>query len=89
MWDLDHNNIPKSLDNLFIRRKEIHNRTLRDNNKNKIYTALRYHNRYGYDSFQRYGGLLLNEIKDLPFYDKSSSKVCFLKKYKNVLLESY
>ena len=87
MWDFDHNNLPISLASLFTLREEVHDRNLRD--KNKIYTAYRVNNRYGYDSFTRHGAILLNKAKDLPFYDKGSSKTTFLSKYKCNILETY
>ena len=46
MWDFDHHSLPDSLASLFKRRDEIHNRNLRDQNKNKLYTAQRFNNRY-------------------------------------------
>ena len=49
MWDYDHNTLPNSLENLFTPREVIHNRKLRDQNKNKLYTARRFNNRYGFD----------------------------------------
>ena len=41
MWDFDHHSLPVSLASMFTRRDEIHNRNLRDKNKNKVYTAYR------------------------------------------------
>ena len=89
MWDFDHNTLPISLASLFTLRKEIHNRDLRDKDKNKIYTAHRSNNRYGFESFTRQGALLLNKAKDLPFYDNGSSKTTFLSKYKCNILDTY
>ncbi len=89
MWDFDHNNLLNSLSVLFQRREEVHSRNLRDRNKNKIYTAQRYKNRYGFDSFAHRGGMLLNKIKCLTFYNNSSSKVMFLKGYKNYVINNY
>ena len=71
MWDFDHHSLPDTLASMFKRRDEIHNRILRDQNKNKLYTAQRLNNRYGYDSFSHCGSLLLNQLKDLPFYRNS------------------
>ena len=65
MWDFDHHSLPDSLASLFTRREEVHNRNLRDKNKNKLYTAKRFNNIYGYDSFSHHGSLLLNQLKDL------------------------
>ena len=89
MWDFEQKTLPKSLTTLFIYRNHIHTRNLRDNNKNKIYTAQRYQNRHGYDSLSHQGALLLNKAKDLPCYQHSLSKKCFLKKYKSLILNGY
>ena len=89
MWDFEHNTLPNSLASLFTLREEIHNRNLRDKNKNKIYTAHRFNNRYGFDSFTRHGAILLNKVKDLPFYDNGTSKTTFLSKFKCNILDTY
>jgi hypothetical protein len=67
MFDYDHNNLPKYLSRLFVRRIDVHDRNLRDTNKNKLYTAHRFNNRHGYNPFYHYGATLLNMAKDLPF----------------------
>ena len=63
MWDFDHHSLPDSLASMFTRRDEIQNRNLRDKNKNKLYTAHRFNNKYGYDSVSHRGSLLLNKLK--------------------------
>ena len=47
MFDFDRNHLPKSLSSLFLRRNDVHHRNLRDESKNKLYTAHRYNNRHG------------------------------------------
>ena len=89
MWDYDHNTLPNSLANLFTPREVIHNRKLRDQNKNKLYTARRFNNRYGFDYFAHQGAMLLNKVKDLPFCDNVTSKTTILTKYKDSILETY
>ena len=89
MWDYEHNTLPNSLAACFIRRNEIHCRNLRDTNKNKLYTASRCKNMYGFNSFSRQGSILWNRIKDLPFYNNYITKNTFLKKYKCTLLDAY
>ena len=89
MCDFDHHSLPDSLASMFTRRKEIHNLNLRDQNKNKLYTEQRFNNRYGYDSFSHRGSLLINKLKDLPFYGNSYSKSAFMAKYKAFILENY
>ena len=88
MFDFDHNNLPKSLSTLFLRRNDVHDRNLRDRSKNTLYTAHCYNNRHGYNSFSHYSVKLLNMAKDLPFYNDSSHKATFLRKYKKSVLES-
>ena len=89
MWDLDHNQLPDSLSTLFTRRDQIHKRNLRDKNKNKIYTAHRFNNSYGYNSFLYCGGILLNKLKDLSFYENCHSKFTFSRNYKQSIIDSY
>ena len=89
MWDFDHNTLPNSLSSLFIRRDEIHNRNLRDKDKNKIYTAHRFNNKHGYDSFVYRGGIHLNKLKDLQLYDNRHSKNTFLNNYKKYIIDLY
>ena len=59
MSDFDHHSLPDSLASMFVRRDEIHNRKLRDKNKNKLYTAHRFNNIYGYDSFSHCGYVII------------------------------
>ena len=89
MWDFDHHSLPDSLASMFTHHDEIHNRNLCDKTKNKLYTTHRFNNRYGYDSFSHYGSLLLNKLKDLPFYEYSYSKSTFISKYKAFILDTY
>ena len=89
MFDFDHGNLPKSLSTLFLRRNDIHDRNLRDKSKNKLYTAHRFNNRHGFNSFSHYGAKLLNMAKNLPFYNDSSHKATFLRKYKESILKTY
>ena len=77
MFDYDHNNLPITLSTLFIRRNDVHGRNLRDKNKNKLYTAHRFKNKHGYNSFSNYGAKLLNMAKELPFYNDTTHKATF------------
>ena len=89
MWDFDHHSLPDSLASMFTRREEIHTLNLRDTSKNKLYTAHRFNNRYGYDSFSHCGSVLLNKLKDLSFYENCYSKLAFNTQYKAFILENY
>ena len=64
-FDFDQNKLPKSLLTLLLRRNEVHDRNLRDDNKNKLYIAHRFNNRHGYNSFSHYGTILINTAKVL------------------------
>ena len=44
MFDFDHDNLPKYLSTLFLRRNDVHDRNFRDKSKNPLYTAHRYNN---------------------------------------------
>ena len=77
MFDYDHNNLPKTLSTLFIRRNDVHGRNLRDKNKNKLYTAQRFNNKHGHNSFSNHGAKLLNMAKELPFYNDTTHKATF------------
>ena len=89
MFDFDHGALPNHLSTLFLRRTDVHDINLRDKSKNKLYTAHRFSNRHGYNSFSHYGAKLLNMAKDLPFYNDTSHKAVFLRKYKKSILETY
>ncbi len=89
MWDYDHNTLPTSISMLFVPCNKIHTRNLREKSKNKLYTAYRHKNRYGFESFSRNGALILNEAKYLPFYNTTLNKPAFLKSYKNYIFKMY
>ena len=89
MYDFDHNNLPKPLSTLFLRRNDVHDRNLRVNKNNKLYTAIRFNNKHGYNSFSHCGAKLLNMAKDLPFYNDPTNKATFLRRYKTSILETY
>ena len=69
MWDYDHKTLPRSLASLFDRCNEIHSKNLRDTSKNKIYTAHRHNNRYGYKRVTLSPGI------ELQFSTKQRPKV--------------
>ena len=89
LWDLDHNELPTSLSNLFLRRDEAHSHRTRMAVSNK-YTVIKTNTkRYGEKSFQVEGAILLNRLKDLDIYNNSNTKSTFLLKYKNAFLDTY
>ena len=89
MWDFDQGKLPASLSKLFTYRTSVHNRNLRNSQNNELYVAKLYKNRYGYNSFTHNGAIVLNEIKNLPFYASSRTKSTFLHKLKTELLNKY
>ena len=89
LWDLDHDELPTSLTELFSKRNEAHGHLTRMATSNK-YTVKKSNTiRYGQKSFQIEGALILNRFKDLDIYKYSTSKSTFLTKYKKSFLDLY
>jgi len=89
MWDYDKGTLPESLNPLFTKRSDVHSLNLRNARDDRLYIARKQTTRFGINSFSHKGSLLLNELKDLEIYNRSVSKMCFLKKYKKSIFESY
>ena len=89
MWDYDHGTLPDDLNPLFTRRCDIHSRNLRNARNQRLYTSTLKYTKYGSNSFSQLGSLLLNDLKDLNFYNDSTSKKVFMNKYKQSLIEDY
>ena len=89
MWEYDHNIMPPALSKLFTARNTIHAHNLRNARNDELYTAQRYKNAYGLNSFCHNGALIFNEIKNYPFYNTCISKATFNKKMKDHILENY
>ena len=89
LWDLDHENLPNSLLNLFSKRIEAHNHLTRMTTSGK-YSVKKFNTkRYGQKSFQVEGAQTINRLKCLDTYLNSPSKTTFLYKYKKSFLDLY
>ena len=89
MWDLDHNELPVSLSSYFSRRNETHTHLTRLATSNKLTINQFNTNKYGRQSFQIQGALLLNELKEQELYTNAKTKQGFLKKFKENIIASY
>ena len=89
MWEYDHNTLPDSLSELFIKRSAMHGFQLRNAADGRLYTGTRFNNNYGKNSFAHVGSIFLNELKDSDIYTLATSKNAFMNKYKQSILEKY
>ena len=89
MWDYDHGNLPDNLNSLFTSCESIHSVNLRNSANHRLYTSFKWNTKYGTKSFSQVGSQLLNELKDLNFYDTMGNKKAFMKKYKQTFLDIY
>ena len=89
MWDLDHDILPPTLSSYFKKRNLIHQYNTRTAGDGKFHIKKTNTKRYGHNSFQVQGSLILNNLKDLDIYKNACSKKSFLNKLKNQLLEKY
>ena len=70
MWDLDHDLLPSSLTVYFSKRRNKHHHSTRMATSDKL-TITKYNTRrYGLNSFQTQGALILNDLKDKELYKK-------------------
>ena len=89
MWDFDHRLLPETLNAFFIRRSDVHSINLRNSANDPLYTATRRNTNFRSKSFSQYGSSLLNDMKTMNFYDESTTKKAFLKKYKDTFFANY
>ena len=89
MWDFDHDILPVSLSSYFSRRNETHTYLTRLATSNKLTINQFNTNKYGRQSFQIQGALLLNELKEQELYTNAKTKQGFLKKFKENIIASY
>ena len=88
MWDYDHDLIPKSL-NIWFNKTSCHKYNTRFVAKGKLTPCAFKRNKFGIRSFKREGTTFLNQLKDLDIYTESKSKISFLGKLKNTLINIY
>ena len=89
MWDLDHDTLPTTLSSYFKKCNLIHQYNTRTAGDGKFHIKKTNTKRYGLNSLQVQGSIILNNLKDLDIYKNAYSKKSFLNKLKNQLLEKY
>ena len=89
MWDFDNNNLPKSLNILFNKTRNIHAYRTRFVNSDKLTVARVNSSAYGDKSFRVIGAVKLNELKDCDFYNNALTKESFLNSLRENMLAKY
>ena len=78
MFNYDHGNLPQDLRYLFSLKTQ-HKYSTRYNSKSKLKIPKRKTKKYGLQSFSVIGAQILNQIKELDFYETSRSFYTFKK----------
>ena len=89
MWDYDHNTLPSSLKELFIRCNLVHNYNTRGSNKGNLFHDKVNTTKRGINSFKYQGINIINNLKKLTIYQNTHVKSKFLKQLKTSLLSEY
>ena len=89
MWDYDHNTLPKSLNSLFTKTKNVHSYRTRFANADKLTVDRVNTHKYGDMSFRVIGAITLNELKDCDFYNDARSKQTFLHSLRSNIIDAY
>ena len=89
MWDLDHNTLPTSLSTYFTRVSETHSHNTRSTTSNKLKIKHYSTEKYGKQSFQVQGAIILNELKEQELYTTAITKKGSLKKFRDQILATY
>ena len=79
MWDYDHNTLPSSLKELFIRSYLVHNYNTRGSNKGNLFHDKVNTTKHGINSFKYQGINIINNLKKLTIYQNTHVKSKFLK----------
>ena len=89
MWDFDHNTLPKSLNVLFKKTRNMHAYSTRFVNSDKLTIPRVNSSAYGDKSFQVIGAVKLNQLKDCDYYNNALTKQSFLKSLKETMVGKY
>ena len=89
MWDYDHDRIPSSLKDLFIRSDVIHKHSTRGATRGYLYHTKVNTTKYGIKSFKYQGMHIWNNLKELSIYRETRIKSKFLKIFKSYLISEY
>ena len=82
MWDVDKNILPLSLSSYFKKRDQVHDFNTRQASSGKYHIQAKNTIKYGVNSFQNKGALILNELKDMDIYSNARTKKQFLNNLK-------
>ena len=82
MWDVDKNILPPSLSSYFKKRDQVHDFNTRQASSGKYHIQAKNTIKYGVNSFQNKGALILNELKDMDIYSNARTKKQFLNNLK-------
>ena len=82
MWDYDHDTLPTSLKGHFKRSNIVHNYSTRAATKGSLHHCKVHTYKYGIKSFKYQGIKILNELKNIHFYQDATSKGNFIKDLK-------
>ena len=89
MWDYDHNTLPSSLTECFMRSNRIHNYKTRGALRGNLYHIKANTLKYGIKAFKYQGIQVLNNLKKLDLYHNAKIKFKFLRELKSYLLSKY
>ena len=90
MWDHDHGALPACFGSTFKNISDIHHYYTRASSAQKLSENVKICTKtYGESMLKFIGPKILNELKNLDFYNSSKNKGTFQAKYKQFLLSSY
>ena len=90
MWDFDHGILPHAFDDFFVPISAIHNYETRSAVAGKLAQPHIFNTKiHGNKMFKRQGVLIFNEIVSKEFYINPTTKMSFLKKFKEYLIGLY
>ena len=90
MWDYDRNELPENFRNCFVYANQIHDYPTRFSSAGKLCENKKFNSHtYGLNSFAYNGPKILNYLKTTTLYKESNTKVHFINKFKNSILNEY
>ena len=90
MWDYDHNEVPINLKTFFTYANQTHCYPTRFSSAGKLCEDKKFNsNSHGLNSFAHIGPKVLNHLKDSVLYNEAKTKIYFLSKYKQNILDEY
>ena len=90
MWDQDHELLPISLNNIFIKISDVHNYETRSSVSQKLSENVKINTKtHGEKLFKFQGPKILNDLKNKDFYASSKTKTVFRAELKKYLISFY